>query len=99
MVLCPLALPRILPTSLGFMETAMAGWPAPYKTAGANPLTRKRRASFFPRVSRFSALTVISVFISLLPRALAGHGAPVQFAQFQFSYRKRVLTEPSSWMD
>ena len=34
--------------------------PAPYRTAGAKPFTRSRRASFLPRVSRGSALTVIS---------------------------------------
>ena len=35
----------------------------PYTTAGARPLTRRRRASFFPRVSRGSAAMVISFLI------------------------------------
>src|SRR6266404_905229 len=46
---------------------ATAGWLAPYKTAGAKPLTRRRRASFLPRDSRSSAVTVISFLILLTP--------------------------------
>src|SRR6266478_3685641 len=66
-VLWPVLLCRILFTSLGLMEMATAPWPAPYKTAGAKPLTRRRRASFFPRESRSSAVTVISFLILLTP--------------------------------
>jgi hypothetical protein len=36
---------------------------------GAKPFTRKRRASFFPRDSRGSALTVISFLMFFLTSA------------------------------
>src|SRR5258708_37593824 len=67
MVLLPVLLCRILLTSLGLTAMATAGWLAPYKIAGAKPLTRRRRASFLPRDSRSSAVTVISFLILLTP--------------------------------
>src|SRR5258706_6871445 len=66
-VLWPVLMCRFLLTSLGLAAMATAGWLAPYKTAGAKPLTRRRRASFLPRDSRSSAVTVISFLILLTP--------------------------------
>ena len=63
MVLCPVLLCRIRLISLGLTDTATADPPEPYSTAGARPFTRKRRASFLPRVERASAATVISFLI------------------------------------
>src|SRR5258708_22007838 len=67
MVLLPVLLCRILLTSLGLTAMATAGWLAPYKMAGAKPLTRRRRASFLPRDSRSSAVTVIFFLIFFTP--------------------------------
>src|SRR5581483_4593439 len=62
-VLWPVLLFRILVSSFGLTATGIApDWP-PYPTAGMEPFARRRRASFLPRESRGSAVTVISLLI------------------------------------
>src|SRR5947199_388964 len=69
-VLAPDSEWRMRSTSFGLTETGTLSGSAlpvraPYTTAGICPATRRRRASFFPRLSRFFASTVAA--ISTLP--------------------------------
>src|SRR5215510_6973981 len=66
----------ILEISLGLMVMLMGSLKAPYSTAGMLPSFRVRRASFFPREARTSAVTVISFLKTLL---LQRDRSPIHF--------------------
>ena len=53
-------------SSFGLTATDCGSWPPPYTTEGILPVTRRRRASFLPRVSRATASSVVSILLLLL---------------------------------
>src|SRR6476660_3113470 len=68
---------RIRINSFGSTAISVAlPFSVPYTTAGIRPLARSRRASFLPRLSRFSACSVASIVISEISDAKLKLRAP-----------------------